>query len=341
MKSYGFGIVGCGSVALKHIEAISATENAKLVAVADTLIERARACAEKYKGDRVRTYSDYRDLLEEKDIGIVNVCTPPVTHAEIGTATMETGRHIIVEKPISLSLEDADKLIGSCRKNRVKLCVVYQNRFNPQIIKLREAIEQKRFGKLIMGVSTMRWNRGQDYYNQTEWYKGLGGGSLMGQGIHNVDLLQWMMGPVKSVFAYGGTFRHDIETEDATTAIVRFKDNAIGIIETSTCVYPQNLEETLFISGENGTVLIGGTAINRIDAWSFKGGFVNERMMIESLLKEASIKRRLGHSGMINNMLYAIDNDVEPLVPGEEGKKSLEIALAIYKSMNTRKEVVL
>lgn len=303
MKSHGFGIVGCGKIAHKHVEAISSIENVELVAVADTLIERAKACAEKYKRGEVKTYSNYHSLLEKENIDIINICTPPATHAEIGAAAAEAGKHIIIEKPIALSLEDADKLIHSCGKNRVKLCVVYRNRFNPQIVKLHGAIKQKRFGKLIMGVSTMRWNRGQDYYDQTEWYKGLGGGSLMNQGIHNVDLLQWMMGPVRSIFAYGGTFRHDIEAEDATAAIIRFKNSAIGIIETSTCVYPENLEETLFISGENGTVLIGGMAINRINAWRFKDGSDNEKRMIGSQGEEISTTPfGLGHSAIINNM---------------------------------------
>lgn len=332
---YKFGIIGCGNVSGKHIEAIDNIENAELIAVADIFEEKAKKLVEKYRNSEIKIYTDYREMLKNESIDIVDICTPPVSHAEIGTTVAEAGKHIIVEKPIALLIEDADKLIYSCKKNKVRLGVVYQNRFHPHILRLHNTIEQKRFGKLIMGVSTMRWNRNQTYYDQTKWYKGLGGGSLMNQGIHNVDLLQWMMGPVKSVFAYGDTFLHNINTEDATVAVLRFKNNAMGIIETSTCVYPENLEETIFISGEKGTVLIDGKAVNEVLSWRFRN-----KLNKEEIAKDQD-EKVIGHTALIKNMICAIENDCNPLITGEESKKSLEIVLSVYKSIKMKKEVLL
>lgn len=175
---YKFGIIGCGNVSSKHVEAISSLENAKLIAVVDIIEEKVKRCVEKYKNSEVKIYTDYQEMLRKENIDVVCICTPPMTHAEIGRVVAETRKHIIVEKPIALSIEDADRLIYFCKKNKVKLGVVYQNRLIPHTLRLRNAIEKKRFGKLIMGISTMRWNRNQSYYDQTEWYKGLGGGVI-------------------------------------------------------------------------------------------------------------------------------------------------------------------
>ncbi|MDO6355559.1 Gfo/Idh/MocA family oxidoreductase [Caloramator sp. CAR-1] len=338
-----FAIIGCGRISYKHVEAIvNNHEEAELVATCDVDIEKAREKANEYinkiEGAKVNVYADYKEMLEKEDIDVVTIATESGYHPEIAIYCMEKGKHVIVEKPMALSTKDADKMIEIAKGKGVKLCVCHQNRFNKPIQMLRRALEEGRFGKLINGMASIRWNRNMNYYKQAPW-RGtweLDGGTLMNQCIHDIDLLQWMMGgEIDSVYAQTGNFIRDIEAEDFGAIIIRFKNGAIGIVEGSACVYPKNLEETLSIFGENGSVVIGGLAVNRIETWRFADGKDSEEEILKMQEGDPDTVYGYGHTPLFKDMIDAIKNNREPLVNGEEGKKGMEIILAAYKSQKT------
>ncbi|CCJ34287.1 Myo-inositol 2-dehydrogenase [Caloramator australicus RC3] len=338
-----FAIIGCGRISYKHVEAIvNNHDEAELVATCDVDIEKARAKANEYinkiEGAKVNVYADYKEMIEKEDIDVVTIATESGYHPEIAIYCMEKGKHVIVEKPMALSTKDADKMIETAKRKGVKLCVCHQNRFNKPIQMLRRALEEGRFGKLINGMASIRWNRNMNYYKQAPW-RGtweLDGGTLMNQCIHDIDLLQWMMGgEIDSVYAQTGNFIRDIEAEDFGAIIIRFKNGAIGIVEGSACVYPKNLEETLSIFGENGSVVIGGLAVNRIETWRFADGKDSEEEILKMQEGDPDTVYGYGHTPLFKDMIDAIKSNREPLVNGEEGRKGMEIILAAYKSQKT------
>jgi predicted dehydrogenase len=336
MKKFGFGIIGNGRIAKNHLKAITLLANARLAAVCDIDTSRLAEAREQYG---CQTYSDYKELLNNPDIEIVNICTPSGLHARIAIDAMNAGKHVLVEKPMAMSLYEADAMIAAAEKNGVRLGVVHQNRFNKAIVKLRRAFEEGCFGKLTHGAATIRWHRDKNYYAQAPW-RGTwaqDGGCLMNQSIHNIDLLQWMMGPVESVFAYTATNAREIEGEDAAVAVLKFKNGAFATIEASTTVYPRNLEETLHIFGTTGTAGIGGIAVNKIEAWRFAGD--DEAAVLADQDKEPPNVYGFGHYDIIRDFTDAVASDRRPAVPGEEGRKALEIILAIYHSVKYREEV--
>lgn len=337
-KPLGFAVIGCGRIAPNHGQAIADLPDARLVAAADVDKPRAIAYTERFGGD---PYESYIEMLERPDVDVVNICTPSGMHAEMGIAAARAGKHVLVEKPMALSLKDADALIATCRKNGVKLGVVHQNRFNPAVRKLRQALEAGRFGQLNMGTAVVRWHRDQSYYDRAPW-RGTwaqDGGCLMNQSIHNIDLLQWMMGPVLSVYAQTDTRMRHIEAEDNAAAVLRFKNGALGLIESSVTIYPRNLEETLNIFGATGTAVIGGVAVNRIDAWRFADGEEREADVLAAQEADPTSVYGFGHGPLIEDFIQAIRSQREPLVSGPEGRKALEIILAIYQSTRTGRPV--
>jgi UDP-N-acetyl-2-amino-2-deoxyglucuronate dehydrogenase len=336
----GFGVIGCGRIAPKHTESIMAIPEAELIAVCDIIPEKAQVFARKYQAE---PYLDYHELLKRKDIDIVTIATPSGSHAEIGIAAAKAGKHILVEKPMSMTLKEADLLIKTCRECGVKLGVIHQNRFNKAIKLLRSALEAGRFGKLTHGQATVRWNRNQDYYDQAPW-RGTrlqDGGVLMNQSIHNIDLLQWMLGPVESVYGYTTTALRKIEMEDVAGAVLKFKNGAIGLIEAASTIYPRNIEETLNIFGETGSVIIGGIAVNRVEVWEFPESAEEKQQIFASQENDPPTVYGFGHREIIEDMIKAVQNDKIPAVPGEEGRKALEIILAIYKCQETGQPVKL
>lgn len=347
-EKLGFAIIGCGRISGKHIEGITAhAEEARLVAVSDLIDSRMDAAHEKLcnlVGTKIslKKYRDYRRLLEDPEVDVVCVATESGYHAQITIDALEAGKHVVVEKPMALSTDDADKMIAVARKKNLKLCVCHQNRFNPPVQKLRKALEEGRFGKLIYGVASIRWNRDMDYYRQASWRGtwALDGGTLMNQCIHNIDLLQWMLGPVEHLYAQTDTFLREIEAEDTGVAVLRFKNGCLGVIEGTACVYPRNLEETLSIFGEKGTVCIGGLAVNRIETWRFADPDMEpEEEVLKNQDKDPDTVYGYGHIPLIGDMIRAIKENREPLVNGEEGKKAVEIVLGIYKSVRTKAPV--
>ena len=344
MKKLKFAIVGCGRISYKHVEAIiSNKEEAVLVATCDIIKENAEKKKAEYVAGlginaNVAVYTDYKDMLEKEDIDVIAIATESGYHPEIAIYCMNKKKHIIVEKPMALSTEDADKMIKCAKDNNVKLCVSHQNRFNKPIQQLRSAIDENRFGRLINSTARILWNRNMGYYQQAPW-RGtweLDGGTLMNQCIHNIDLLQWMMGgEIDTVYAQCDTFLRDIEGEDFGAIIIRFKSGAIGIIEGSACVYPKNLEETLSIFGEQGTVCIGGLAVNKIETWKFADNKDNEDEILKAQGEDPDSVYGFGHTPLFKDMVDAINNNREPLINGEEGKKGMSIILAAYKSRLT------
>lgn len=342
MKKLRFAIIGCGRISYKHVEAlINNKEEAELVATCDVVLERADAKKEEYLQKmncdvKVNAYTDYKKMLDEEEIDVVTIATESGYHAEIAIYCMKKGINAIIEKPMALSVKDAEEMIKVAEENRVKLCISHQNRFNKPIQKLREAIEGDKFGKLVNGTARILWNRNMGYYEQAPW-RGTwaqDGGTLMNQCIHNIDLLQWMLGgEVERVYAECDTFLRDIEAEDFGAIMIRFKNGAIGLIEGSACVYPKNLEETLSIFGENGAVVIGGLAVNELKTWRFDGD--DEEAIKGELKVDIDNVYGHGHTPLFKDVIDSINNDREPLVNGYEGKKAMEIILAAYKSRKT------
>lgn len=336
MKTYGFGLIGCGRISKNHLESIKALSGARLVAVSDVKEEALSAAVAKYS---CQGYSDYRDLLLNPEVDIINICTESGLHAQIAIDAMKAGKHVLVEKPMAMSLAEADAMIATAQRMGVKLGVVHQNRFNTAIVKLRQALEDSKFGKLTHASAVVRWNRNDEYYLQAPW-RGTwaqDGGCLMNQSIHNIDLLQWMMGPVESLFAYTATNMRNIEAEDLGMVLLKFKNGALGAIEATTTIYPKNLEETLSVFGSTGSASIGGIAVNKIEIWRFDGE--NETAVVAQQDKEPPNVYGFGHADIIKDFMEAISENRDPAVSGLEGRKALEIILAVYHSVKYKKEI--
>ncbi|HCF88615.1 MAG TPA: oxidoreductase [Firmicutes bacterium] len=329
-----FGIIGCGRIAPSHGEALTKmlTDEAELIAVCDIIPERANSFGERYGVKKI--YYDHHDLLQDQEIDIVCICTPSGYHAALGIEAANAGKHVVVEKPMALSLADADRLIAACHANKVTLGVVHQNRFNPAIKLVRNAFEAGRFGALTHANAAIRWCRDQKYYDAASW-RGTwaqDGGVLMNQSIHNIDLLQWIMGAPTEIYAYTATRLRQIEAEDVAVAILKFANGAFGIIEAASTIFPRNLEETLSIFGATGSVIVGGIAVNRIEAWRF-GDDNEEQQILSGQQSDPPTVYGFGHRELLSNVIQAIRAGKRPLVDGEEGRKALEIILGIYHAV--------
>lgn len=336
MAKLKFAILGCGRISYKHIEAlINNKEEAQLVAVCDIAEEKAAERKRQYEAvigeSDVKVYTDYIKMLDSEDLDVVAIATESGYHAEHALHCLNSNAHVLIEKPMALSVQDADKMIAVAKEKNKKICVSHQNRFNPPVQKLRRALEEGRFGKLINGTARILWTRDDNYYKQAPWRgtKALDGGTLMNQCIHNIDLLQWMMGSeVERIHSERGTFLRDIEMEDFGAILIRFKNGAIGIVEGSACIYPKNLEETLSIFGEKGTVVIGGLAVNEIKTWQFADQRDYDR---EDNSADVDSVYGSGHTPLYKDFINAIKNNTEPLINGEEGKKAMSIILKAYE----------
>jgi UDP-N-acetyl-2-amino-2-deoxyglucuronate dehydrogenase len=350
MKQFTVALIGCGRISFKHIEGfVAGKEKMTLIACCDPLLERAEEKATDYQKAiphaEVKTYKDYKTMLEELQPDIVTIATESGKHKAIAIDCLNAGSHVICEKPMALSTSDAQEMIDCAKKNNKKLAVCFQNRFNAPIQKLREAYEKNRFGRVLHGMVQIRWNRNEAYYAEAPW-RGTweqDGGTLMNQCTHGIDLLQWMMGEdAVRVQAQTRRFLRPIEAEDFGCAIVEFSSGAVGIIEGTADVYPKNLNETLSIFGEKGTVVIGGLAVNKMETWRFSDaesiGDTEDRVLNPNE-KDPPTVYGFGHTALFADFIDAIEKDREPLVSGEKGKKALDIILAIYESQKTGKAV--
>lgn len=342
MKKYKFALVGCGRISKKHIDAINNIKEAELVSVSDSQIERAEKVGRELN---IPYYDSYDKMLKNEDVDIVNILTPSGYHpAHTIDIVRKYKKHIVCEKPMALTLGDADKMIKVCDENNVRLFIVKQNRYNLPVQKLRKALEAGRFGKIVLGTVRVRWCRNQHYYNQDAW-RGtweLDGGVITNQASHHIDLLEWMLGEPVSVFAKTNTFLTDIEVDDTAVAVIKFKGGAMGIVEATTATRPRDLEGSISILGERGTVVIGGFAVNKIDTWNFEDETEEEK---EKIFKEYAENPPnvygFGHIRYLEHILDCIKNNKKALVDGFEGRKSLELINAMYESSETGKEVFL
>ena len=337
-----FALVGCGRIAKRHSEllGLSQIKNASLVAVCDIIEEKAKAIGKKFN---IPYYTDMDEMMQNEDIDVVSVLTESGNHAKHVINLAKYGKHIVVEKPMALTIDDADAMIQACDENGCRLFVVKQNRFNVPVVKLREALEADRFGKLVLGTVRVRWCRPQEYYDQDAWRGtwAMDGGVLTNQASHHIDLLEWMMGDVESVFAKSTTALVDIEAEDTAVVTLKFKNGALGIIEATTAVRPKDLEGSLSILGEKGNVEIGGFAVNKMLHWNFQEKLSED----EEVLKKYSVNPPnvygFGHQAYYEHVVDSIINNKAQLVDGLVGRKSLELIMAIYESIETGKEVFL
>jgi UDP-N-acetyl-2-amino-2-deoxyglucuronate dehydrogenase len=337
-----FALVGCGRIAKRHSELLGHKQigGASLAAVCDVRKERAVFLAAPFG---VPAYEHMHEMMSREQPDVVVVLTESGRHAEHVTALAPYGKHIIVEKPMALTLEDADRMIRACDKHNVRLFVVKQNRFNVPVVKLREALDAGRFGKLVLGTIRVRWCRRQDYYDQDAWRGtwAMDGGVLTNQASHHVDLLEWMMGDVESVFAKSATALVNIETEDTAVVVLKFKSGALGIIEATTAARPTDLEGSISMLGENGAVEIGGFAVNEMKAWRF----THPQPSDDEVLKRYSVNPPsvygFGHQAYYEHVVDCISNKQPHLVDGLEGRRSLELISAIYESIETGREVSL
>ncbi len=330
-------LIGCGRIATNHIKA-AVNNNLEIAAVCDIFPEKMEELLIKHELENnrsIKRYTDYTEMVEEINPELASIATESGSHAEIALNLIDKGVNLIIEKPMAMSIEDADKIIALSEEKGVKVSACHQNRFNVAIQELRKAVETSRFGKLSHGSIHVRWNRNKDYYDQAKW-RGTwkeDGGALMNQCIHGIDLLRWMMGEeIEEV--YGVTrqqFHHYLEAEDVGMAVIKFKNGAVGTIEGTTNVYPRNLEETLYIFGERGTVKIGGTSTNNIDVWNFSDE-TEEDTKNKGLEEETSNVYGNGHTSLFADVINAIENDRRPYVDAVAGRNAVEVILAIYKS---------
>ena len=335
-----YALIGCGRIAVNHMKAAINNE-LEIVAVCDVLEEKMEELLAKYgleKDESIKRYTDYKKMVEEMQPELASIATESGLHAEIALYCIEKGVNLIIEKPMAMSIEDANKIIDLAEKKNVKVSACHQNRFNVAIQKLRKAVESGRFGKLSHGSIHVRWNRNAGYYEQAPW-RGTweqDGGALMNQCIHGIDLLRWMMGDeIEEI--YGATrqqFHDYLEAEDVGMAVIKFKNGAIGTIEGTKKLFPKNLEETLYIFGENGTVKIGGTSTNNIDVWDFAVE-TEEDQENKGLEEETSNVYGNGHTSLFADVMDAIENDRKPYVDAVAGRNALEVVLSIYKSQKT------
>ena len=337
-----FALVGCGRIAKRHSELLGhkKIEGAMLVAVCDIVEEKAKKIGGQFN---VPYYTDMNEMMEKEDIDAVSVLTESGHHAEHVINLAKYGKHIVVEKPMTLSIDDADEMIMSCQKNNCRLFVVKQNRFNVPVVKLKEALDKGRFGKLFMGTVRIRWCRPQEYYDQDSWRGtwAMDGGVLTNQASHHVDLLEYMMGKVDSVYAKGIQALANIEAEDTAAVILKFRNGGIGILEATTAIRPKDLEGSLSILGEKGSVEIGGFAVNKMLHWNFQETQKDDNEVMEKYSVNPENVYGFGHQAYYEHVVDCILNNTEHSVDGLEGRKSVELISAIYESMETRKEIFL
>ncbi len=341
-----YALIGCGRIAVNHIKA-AVVNKLEIAAVCDVIPERMESLLAKFGIERdigIARYTDCKRMLSEVRPQLVGIATESGLHAEIALACMDEGANVIIEKPIALSIEDADRIIARAKETGLKVSVCHQNRFNIAVAETRKALEAGRFGKLSHGSVHVRWNRGRDYYAQAQW-RGTweqDGGCLMNQCIHGIDLLRWMFGD-EAEEVYGQTRRQHhayIEAEDVGLAVVKFKNGAVATIEGTTNVYPQNLEETLCIFGEKGTVKLGGKSCNSIDVWQFADETPQDEEN-KGREEQTSDVYGNGHISLYADVINAIEHGREPYVDARAGKNALEIVLAIYRSQKEGKPVKL
>lgn len=335
-----FGIIGTGAVASHHIKSIQELEGCALIGMSSADPERAKAAAKKFQ---IPTFSNHLELIQHPEVQVVCICTASGNHLEPCLAAAAAGKHILVEKPLEVSLERADQMLQACAKANVKLGCIFQNRFSPDYLRLKKALSAGQLGKLFLGNAYIKWYRPERYYSSSSWkgtLKGDGGAALINQGIHTIDLLLDLMGPVKSVFGKVKTVLHNIEGEDLGIGILQFENGALGTIEGSTSIYP-GYPQRLEIYGEHGSIILEG---GQIIAYNLKSGNSPELTNPPTDSSGATDPNAIGHTlhkAQIKDFIEAIQEDRAPIIDGKAGRKSLELILKLYESSKTGTELFL
>lgn len=331
-----YAIIGCGRIANNHIAAAKSIEELDVVAVCDTVMKKCEDLKSKYEIDTAEMFTDYDTMLKEVSPDLVSICTPSGTHFEIAVEAMKKGANVIIEKPMAMSIEEAEKIIETRDETGKKVCVCHQNRFNKAVSRLKRAVDDGDFGRIFHCVANVRWNRNKDYYTQADWRGrwASDGGAIMNQCIHNLDLLCWITGNhPTAISAFTDRLNHPyIEAEDLGIAIIKMENNCYGIMEGTVNVYPKNFEETLCIFGEKGTAKIGGTSLNKICHWEFEKSTFDTESTMEDFSQAPPNIYGFGHYPLMLDMVNAIKENKSPYVTAEDGKRALEAVLAIYKS---------
>jgi predicted dehydrogenase len=337
-KKISFAIIGCGRIAYRHIEAIQSNSQAQLVALCDLNLERAM---ERNDGVGVKTYRDYRTMLAEEDIDVVNIITPSGMHAEHALDIMKRfGKHTVIEKPMCLSVSDGQQLINTAQNLGLEVFIVHQNRFNKAVQRIKSGIDEGLFGKIVLATVRIRWSRGQSYYDRDPWRGkwAFDGGVLTNQAIHHIDLLRWIVGDVESVSAISTTQLVNVEVEDSACAWLRFKNGALGVIEATTAVRPLNrdLEASISIIGENGCAIVEGASVNKLTTWTF------DENNKEDYSETPPNVYGFGHNVIIDNVVETLINKARPAVKMEDAILSIQLLNALYSSIELNgKEVYL
>jgi len=337
-----FGLVGCGRISSKHSELIGggSIPDAVLGAVCDIDLKKAKAIANKYN---ITAYDDMHQMMEKESLDVIVVLTESGNHAKHVVELAKYKKHIIVEKPMALNVKDAKSMIDACIANQIKLFVVKQNRYNEAIVGLKEAVDAGRFGKIFMCTTRVRWCRKKEYYDLAPWrgtWK-LDGGVLSNQASHHLDLLIWLNGPVKSVFAYSSNAIAKIEAEDTAVAIVKFKNGSLGTIEATTAARPNDIEGSISVLGSHGSVEVAGFAANEIKLWKFKDYLENDLSIIRKTYQNPPDVYGYGHYKYYLGIMDSIlNNKLEP-VGSKEGMLSVELIESIYKSIDQRREILI
>ena len=317
------GIVGCGAISKQHLEAIRQLPEVSLLAVADSVAARAKVFGEEAG---CTSYSDYRSLFDRPDVDAVILATPSGLHAKMALDAFSAGKHVLVEKPMAMSLDDADKMIYEAKRASRILGVVHHNRFNQTAGMLKDLISSGGLGKVVWGSASVKWYRPQDYYSGSGWRGtvSMDGGVLMNQAIHHIDLLLWLAGDAEAVSGFRATLGHEIEAEDTAVIALRFESGALGEIDATTCAFPQNLEETVTIIGDKGSVIIGGNKLDAIRSWN-----------VPEAAPPPPIEDKpkwFGHWLTLKDFAKAVRAGKEPLVGGEEGRRALKLILDVYRT---------
>lgn len=340
-KRLNFAIIGCGVIAPCHVSALRNMEGANLYAVCDIIPEKADKFAEDNGVDKV--YYDYREMLDNPEIDVVCVCVPSGLHGQVSIDAAKKGKHIVCEKPIEIKSEKIEEMIKAVRENNVKMQCIFQRRTMSAAIAAKKAIAEGKMGKVVLADAYLKYYRSQEYYNSAGWrgtWELDGGGALMNQGVHGIDLLMWMVGEdVEKVFARAGALSRDIEVEDTAVALLQFSGGGYGVIEGATTVYP-GLDTKFEIHGETGTIIFTDSGIEK---WEFIGQDVPRPAESEKLggSSDPSKIASVGHYILIKDMVDAINENREPMIPPEEGRKAVNLILSIYKSSRENKETTL
>jgi len=335
MKEVKFALIGCGRIAQWHADAIRQIKDARLVAVCDLVEEKAETIAKKHG---VKHYTNYHDMLYKEDINVVNIITPSGMHAEHAIDIMNTyKKHVVVEKPMALRVEDCQAMIETAKKNKVSIHAIFQNRFNKAVLKVKEAMQDGLFGKIVLGTVRIRWCRTQKYYERDPWRGkwSFDGGVLTSQAVHHIDLLRWLLGEPEVVSGIASTRLNDIEVEDTACAWIRFKNGALAAIEATTAARPDDLEASLSILGEQGTVIVEGVSVNKITTWTL--GKINMKEFSEA----PPTIYGFGHIPFLEGVVKSIRNKNPYPISGEEGEKTIRLLHAIYSSIEQGKHVYL